>query len=159
LVGSNGNGKHYPQMMDDMTLKRLNLTTSDNIIFIGIIYIKYKLFQIMEKSVRINNTVTMTKNATYASISLSTNQKEWNKIQLIQKANPNFGCFTRASVHIWENHLIWSLQSFLLVYVTPTMDKNRLAAVYSKPSCFVTDPIQNQLVMPYEGHSFFSTEN
>jgi len=59
-----------------MTLKRLNLTTSDNIIFIGIIYIKYKLFQIMEKSVRINNTVTMTKNATYASISLSTNQKE-----------------------------------------------------------------------------------
>lgn len=35
--------------MDDMTLTRLKLTTSDNIAFIGIIYIKYKLFQIMEK--------------------------------------------------------------------------------------------------------------
>lgn len=71
------------------------------------------------------------------------------KYNLYKKQNPNFGCFTRASVHIWENHLIWSLQSFLLVYVTPTMDKNRLAAVYVESSCFVTDPIQNQLVMPH----------
>jgi hypothetical protein len=85
----------------------------------------------------------------------STNQKEWNKIQLIQKEKPILAALQELSVNIWENTL-YNYQCFFnpfyysLCYTNHGQKQIGFCICWTILHWFATDPIKipNQFVMP-----------